>query len=169
MLHRVIFTAGVTFSSDLRFIGMDWMKSWLLFFGFALFPAILLVSCTALLRTVNSGYDVTGIVGEPKENGYLLRIESASRLKNVQAWIGQDNWLYITIPDTNVNENRLSRLRTDSVITGVKFFRYENSVQLTVKLSQPFGHVEVLQYPDNDNVYVVLYKKAAGPLESNSQ
>ncbi len=137
--------------------------------GFAAAVATTLVSCAALFTSTFSVYDITGITVEPKTNGYLFRIAATSEIKHVEAWIGANNWLYITIPDTNFNQNGLNELKRDSVVAGVKLFRYKESVQLTVKLNESFAHVTVLRYPGSNDIYVALYKETADANGTNSQ
>ncbi len=121
-----------------------------------------LQSCTAVMNSFSSNYVVTGIFGEPKANGYLLKIEATGRIKHVEAWIGENKWVYVTIPDTNVDETRLKSLKHDSIVKGIKLFRYKDSVQLSVQLSESFSHVDVVRYPNNNNIYVILFKEQQG-------
>ncbi len=72
--------------------------------------------------------------------------------------MGPGNWLYISIPDTNLDSDRLSNLASCPVVSGMQFFRYHGSVQVTLHMKTKFDHVSVLNYRDDNNVYVVLYK-----------
>ena len=134
------------------------MLRWLIagmFFGMI---GILMSSCTAVYTTSESAFNIAGIVAEQKSNGYVLKIEAVKRVGNVEAWIGQDNWLYITIPDTSIDVAQLKGLEKSPVIAKVQLFTYQTAAQITLQLKEKFDHVEVLRYPDDNNVYVVLYQ-----------
>lgn len=103
-------------------------------------------------------YDVSGLVPEAKSNGYVLKIEAAKDIGKVEAWIGADNWLYITIPDTSVDFKKLDEVKKSALVRNAHFFRYKSSVQITLQLDGKYHDVQVLRYPRDRNVYVVLYQ-----------
>ena len=119
--------------------------------------SVFLVSCASIFSSSVPSFNISGITSEPRKNGYIFRIDASHKIGNVEAWIGEDNWLYISIPDTSVNSRQLNELKKCSVVASVKFFRYAGSVQVTLQLKQKFDHVGVLSYPGDNNVYVVLY------------
>lgn len=119
--------------------------------------SVLLASCASIFSSRTPSFNISGITAEPRTNGYIFRIDASQKIGNVEAWIGEDNWLYISIPDTSVNSRQLNELTTCSIVARVKFFRYAGSVQVTLQLKQKFDHVGVLSYPSDNNVYVVLY------------
>ncbi len=120
--------------------------------------AISLTSCTSLYTSRTTSFNVLGIYPEKRENGYVFRIEAAEDIGKVEAWISQDNWLYMSIPDTSVDTSQLNSLAGCPVVSNMQFFRYTGSVQVTLRLKQKFDHVSVLNYPDDNDVYVVLYE-----------
>ena len=120
--------------------------------------SVLLVSCASIFSSRTPSFNISGITAEPRTNGYIFRIDASQKIGNVEAWIGEDNWLYISIPDTSVNSGQLNELTKSSVVSRVKFFRYAGSVQVTLQLTQKFDHVGVINYPGDNNVYVVLYQ-----------
>ncbi len=126
--------------------------------GVLFFAAILLQSCATLFTSSPGSYKITGIRPEERENGYIFRIEASGRIGKVEAWIGPDNWLYMTIPDTNLDAGSISNLTRCPIVSNMRFFKYKGSVQVTLHLNQKFDHTSVLNYANDDNVYVVLYK-----------
>jgi len=114
--------------------------------------------CTAVYTERNSDFDISGIVAEEKENGFVVKIETAKEIGGVEAWIGADNWLYISIPDTDVDLTKFDELKKNHLIEEAEFFHYPGSVQVTLRLKEKMDHLEVLHYPDDRNVYVVLYQ-----------
>ncbi len=120
--------------------------------------SIFLASCATLFTTAAGSYNISGIEAEGRSNGYVFTIEAAGKIGRVEAWMGPGNWLYISIPDTNLDSDRLSNLASCPVVSGMQFFRYHGSVQVTLHMKTKFDHVSVLNYRDDNNVYVVLYK-----------
>ncbi len=120
--------------------------------------ALLLASCTTLYTNRTGAYTIAGIQAEERTNGYVFKIEAAENIGRVEAWIGQNNWLYMSIPDTSINAGQLDQLRNCPVVANMQVFRYSSSVQVTLQLNKRFDHVGVLKYPGDHNVYVVLYK-----------
>lgn len=124
--------------------------------------AVLLVSCASLYTSGIRTYRITGINAEARTNGYVFKIEAMQKIGKVEAWVGQSNWLYISIPDTSIDATKLSELKKCPVVSKMEFFRYGSSVQVTLQLNEKFDHVGVLSYPDDNNVYVVLYRFTEG-------
>jgi len=116
-------------------------------------------SCTSFFTTSSEGFDVREIVPEPRENGCVLKIVSRKEIDNVSAWIGQGNWLYISIPDTSINLAQINRLSDSRSVERTQVFRYQSAVQITLLMKDKFDHADVLHYPDDTNIYVVLYKQ----------
>ncbi len=125
---------------------------------FAAALSVLLVSCASVFTYRAPSFNITGITPEPRTNGYVFRIDAYQKIGKVEAWIGEDNWLYLSIPDTSIDSRQLNDLTKCPVVAMMKFFRYAGSVQVTLQLREKFDHVEVLSYPGDNNVYVVLYQ-----------
>lgn len=120
--------------------------------------AVLLTSCAAVYTSSSRPFVVTGIQPEERTNGYIFKIKTAGKIGKVEAWIGPDNWLYMSIPDTNIDAGSLDNLVKCPIVSGMQFFHYRASVQVTLHLNAKFDHVSVLRYKGDENVYVVLYK-----------
>ncbi len=144
-----------TFASRTERISCGGM--WLLI-AFLLIAGALFSSCSSVSLMSVPAYDVSGLVAEQKSNGYVLKIEASKPIGKVAAWIGQDNWLYITIPDTSVDFSKLNELKKSSLVRNTHFFRYESSVQVTLQLNGEFHDLQVLRYPEDKNIYIVLYQ-----------
>jgi hypothetical protein len=125
--------------------------------AFVLVVAVVLESCATVFTSRSSVFAVSGIFPEKRNNGYVFKIEASRQLGKVEAWIGQDNWLYMSIPDTSINTVQLKDLTDCPVVSKMQLFRYSGSVQVTLLLNAKFDHVGVLSYPGERNVYVVLY------------
>ncbi len=124
--------------------------------------SIYLSSCSSVSVMSVPEFDITRIVPEPKANGYLLKIEASREVGKVAAWIGQGNWLYITIVDTSIDFKKLDDLKKSPLVRNTRIFRYESSVQVTLQLNGQFRDVQVLRYPGDNNIYIALYRENSG-------
>ncbi len=91
-------------------------------------------------------------------NGGVVKIIAAKKINNVEAWLGNNNWLYITIPDTSISTLWLNRLKKNLLVEKTEFFRYAEAVQVTLKLREKMDHVEIIRYPDDNNIYIALFE-----------
>jgi len=119
---------------------------------------ILFAACATIYAPTQHEYDVSQITAVGKSNGGIIKIFADKRINDVAAWLGDNNLLYITIPDTSIDARRLSQLVKSSMVAKVEFFRYKEAVQVTLQLREKMDHVEVVHYPGNYDVYVVLYQ-----------
>lgn len=126
--------------------------------GAVAFAAMVIQSCATVFTPYTTSPRISGIKAEQRSNGYIFKIEAHGKIGRVEAWVGPDNWLYMSIPDTSVNQAGADALRGCPIVSDMRFFRYRESVQVTLHLNQIFDHVSVINYPNDDNVYVVLYK-----------
>jgi hypothetical protein len=119
--------------------------------------SVFLVSCASIFTSSTHSFNISGITAEQRSNGYVFKINATQKIGNVEAWIGEGDWLYMSIPDTSVNSRQLDDLARCPIVSSMKIFRYAGSVQVTLQLKQKFDHVAVLRYPDDNDVYIVLY------------
>jgi len=121
------------------------------------FACFLFSACAAIYTRMPSAFDISEITAMPKTNGAIVKIVAARKIDDVTAWLGDDNWLYITIPDTSINMKRLEQLKKNPLVARTEFFRFAEAVQVTLQLREKMSHLQILQDPDNDDVYVMLY------------
>ena len=114
-------------------------------------------ACAAIYTMMHPGYDVSAITATKKSNGIVFKITAQRKISDVEAWLGAGQWLYITIPDTSINVSQLNQLEGTQMVVKTEFFRYLQAVQVTLKLREEMDHVEIVRYPDSDDIYVVLY------------
>ncbi len=134
----------------------DMLKRWVITGVVCAILCVSMSSCTTLYNS-SPKYDISGVFEEYRTNGLVFKIVSAKYLKGVEAWLGEDNWLYITIPDSSMKVSQLHSLDGSKAVEKTQFYKHQSSVQVTIKLKQKFDHVDVLRYPDDRNTYVVLY------------
>ncbi|MCI0706575.1 MAG: N-acetylmuramoyl-L-alanine amidase [Ignavibacteriae bacterium] len=102
-------------------------------------------------------FDITGIELEPRLNGYLMTIKASRKLNEVEAWLKQDGWLFVTVPEATVDTMAFKRARTFGAIREILVFPSPTSVQLTFRVApdvQP--PAEIISDPTSNNIYISL-------------
>jgi len=122
---------------------------------------VLFISSCASMYTENEKlYDITKISAAEKENGLVVKISAAKKIGTVEAWIGDDNWLYITIPDTNIDFDQIMELEKNPMFVKMEYFKMNQVIQLSLQMKKKADQLEVVRYPDYNDVYIALYKFA---------
>jgi N-acetylmuramoyl-L-alanine amidase len=98
----------------------------------------------------DSGFDVTGMKIEEKENGTEVRILSRKPLKDYESWLkpeGNDTWLYVTLSSTKVDTTALAATSPAGMIRAVYVFPSPMSVQITFKVK---GNIKSTEWLPSD-------------------
>ncbi len=117
--------------------------------------AIFLSSCATFVST---SYDISDMVVEQKQNGYLIELSAHRPVKDVTAFISKDNWLVITLVGATVDFDRLRTWPPDDLISQVQVVGYSTSVQLTLKLKKDFHTCDVVHPPDSNDIDIALFR-----------
>jgi hypothetical protein len=117
--------------------------------------AVLVSSCATMFTP---SYDISGMNVEQKENGYLFELSARRPIKDVTAFISQDNWLVITLVGATVDFDRLRTWPPNDLIARVQVVGYSTSVQLTLKLKKHFHSCDVVRPPDSNNIDIALFE-----------
>ncbi|MGO9481678.1 MAG: hypothetical protein ACLP05_07855 [Candidatus Kryptoniota bacterium] len=138
----------------LNFYGKDSKAAVLI----AAMASFMFAACAAVYTESEASFDVRAITASQRSNGGVVKIIAAKKINNVEAWLGNNNWLYITIPDTSISTLWLNRLKKNLLVEKTEFFRYAEAVQVTLKLREKMDHVEIIRYPDDNNIYIALFE-----------
>lgn len=115
-------------------------------------------SCATMYTGNEKSFDITQISATEKTNGFVVTISATKKIGNVEAWIGNDNWLYLTIPDTNVNLAQITSLKKNPLFMKIEYFKMNEVVQLSLQMKDKVDQLDVVRYPDDNDVYIALYK-----------
>ncbi len=102
-------------------------------------------------------FDVYDVAIDRRSNGYLLRIKTARKIKDYEIWLGQNNWLYITIANAKINISKIKKLSAPNLVSKIELIPYGSSVQLSFKLIPKIKHYEVIVDKDTDDILIALY------------
>ena len=118
-------------------------------------------------------FDITGIEIEPRLNGYVLTILASKKLNDVETWLKQDGWLFVTIPDATVDTMAIKNARPYGAIRQILVFPSPTSVQLTFRVAPDVvPPPEIISDPESNNVFINLRTKSEvekGELERKRQ
>jgi N-acetylmuramoyl-L-alanine amidase len=89
--------------------------------------------------------EISAITLDEKTNGTLIRIRSASKLSDIETWLRQDNWLYVTIPDARADTTALNATPGAGVVRGVVAIQTPTALQLTFRLTGKIATSEVIR------------------------
>ncbi len=115
-------------------------------------------ACTTFYTARGNLFDISGISAETRTNGIVVTISATKQIGHVEAWIGDNNWIYITIPDTSVDFTRLRRLEENPIIAEMKCFKYAEAFQISLQIKEKVDQLDVVRYPDDYDVYISLYR-----------
>ena len=105
----------------------------------------------------NSIFDVRDLTIERKSNGYLICLSANKHIEGIEAFISKSNWLIITIANASMDMNKVRSLKPVGIIQKIEIDKFESSVQLSMKLSEKGGRVEVVHDPETNDIFVDLF------------
>ncbi len=111
----------------------------------------------AEVKSVKPRFDIYGAGVDQRNNGYLLRFFAWRKIKDYEVWLGQNNWLYITILGASVDISQIKKLAPSKVISKVEIVQYSQSVQISLKLVPKVKHYEVVSGNDSNDILIALY------------
>lgn len=109
-----------------------------------------------------AGPDITTVVLESKANGMLLRIPCARPLTDLETWLRDDGWLYVTIANARADIAAINRIRPDGLVREIVAIQSPTSVQLTFRLAGRIAASEVLRSADSLDILILLRTPGAG-------
>ena len=115
-------------------------------------------------------YDITRVEMESKANGMVIRIPAAPQFTDVEHWIRQDGWLYVTIAGAKADVAALGRTEPEGLVRKVVAIQSTGSVQLSFKLRSTPEAAELSRDPDNGDILFTLRTSGVvKPLETTSE
>lgn len=108
-----------------------------------------------------SPFDITGIEIEPKLNGYLLIIKATKKLKDVEAWLKHDGWLFLTVANARADVPTINRTKPSGAIKQILTFQSPTAVQLTFRVTPDIEKAEVFNDPKSNDLLVTLHSRSA--------
>ncbi len=149
---------GVVVASGSYFVPM---KSFLRFFNNIHHPSITYNGTLLLVGTapVTPLYEINSVILEPKSNGMLIRIPAPRPMKDLESWLRNDGWFYVTIPDARADTTAIDRTKPIGLVRKIVAIQSPMSVQLTFKLSGTISSTELIQNPVSNDIVITIRTK----------
>jgi N-acetylmuramoyl-L-alanine amidase len=103
-------------------------------------------------------FDVPSVTLEPKANGMLIRVSATRRLVDVESWLRQDNWLYVTLPEIHADTAAINAMPPTGLVRQIVAVQTPTSVQLTFRLEGKIAIADLLR-EDNSNDLLIAVRK----------
>jgi N-acetylmuramoyl-L-alanine amidase len=103
-----------------------------------------------------SAFQIPTIDLEPKSNGMLIRIRSTKHVKDMESWLRQDGWLYVTLVDVKADVARINALKGNGIVKDIVAIQSPTSVQLTFKLVGTIAATEILREDDSEDILIAV-------------
>ncbi|MCC6395541.1 MAG: N-acetylmuramoyl-L-alanine amidase [Bacteroidetes bacterium] len=103
-----------------------------------------------------SAFDIPTVFLEPKTNGMLIRIPSSKRIEDVESWLRQDGWLYVTLVDVKADVKTINAIKETGIVKDVVAIQSPTSVQLTFKLAGKIAASEILREDGSQDILVSI-------------
>jgi len=103
---------------------------------------------------------VADIMGQEKANGAIIQVAMTKLPKNLEAAIGQDNSLYLTLLPAIADTLAVDSLPPSEVYSNVLAIQNPNSVQLVFKLKQNYLSKQIFVDSAQNSILVALYSEA---------
>ena len=104
-----------------------------------------------------SAFDIADLIVEQRKNGYLVRIKSKRHFDEYEAWLRQDNWLYVTIANARADTNRLNAIKPTGIVQRLVAIQSPTAVQLTFKLKEHAESAQILPDPSSDDLLLSIH------------
>ncbi len=101
-------------------------------------------------------FDITGLSSEKMKNGYLLRIRTARRLSDVDRFLRNSVWLYVTVSNATADTARLNKMMPFGIVRELITVQSPTSVQLAFFLDKKIADAEIIQDASSSDILVAL-------------
>jgi N-acetylmuramoyl-L-alanine amidase len=102
---------------------------------------------------------VSSLTMETKANGMLIRMPLSPTLKNVEHWITEAGWLYVSVAGGKGNISALNATKPAGFIKKIEATQFEGSLQVAFRLNDRSVTEEVSRDPANGDLIVMLRKE----------
>jgi len=106
--------------------------------------------------TSEHAVDIATLELMQKSNGMLVRIPSSKPLPDLESWLRQDGWLYLTIADAKADTGVINKLSPTGLIRRIVAIQSPTSVQLTFQLSGKIATSEILRAEGSNDILLSI-------------
>ncbi len=106
--------------------------------------------------TTASVFDIVGLSSEKMKNGYLIRIHTTRRLTNVDRFLRNNVWLYVTVSNATADTTALNKMLPFGIVRELIAVQSPTSVQLAFFLAKKIAGAEIVQDAASNDILVAL-------------
>jgi len=105
---------------------------------------------STLLGNMNA-HQVQLVTYHEKTNGILIRVvvSNVPEVNNIAAWVGQENWFYLTLNESVFAENVLENLKAKLPLLEIEGIQNQESVQIGFLMEHFISDFEIFHSPSN--------------------
>ena len=98
-----------------------------------------------------SAHQIQLVTYHKKTNGVLIRIvvSNVPEANNIAAWVGQENWFYLTLNEAVFAENVLENLKAKPPLLEIEGIQNQESVQIGFLMENFISDFEIFHSPSN--------------------
>jgi N-acetylmuramoyl-L-alanine amidase len=101
-------------------------------------------------------FDVVGLSSEKMKNGYLIRIHTTRPLTNVDRFLRNNVWLYVTISNAAADTTALNKMLPFGIVRELIAVQSPTSVQLAFFLAKKIAGADIIQDAASNDILVAL-------------
>ena len=111
-----------------------------------------------------NAHQVQLVTYHEKTNGILIRVvvSNVPEVNNIAAWVGQENWFYLTLNESVFADNVLENLKAKSPLLEIEGIQNKESVQLGFLMEHFISDFEIFHSPSNRVFLIHIWHELDG-------
>ena len=118
---------------------------------------------STLLGNMNA-HQIQLVTYHKKTNGVLIRVvvSNVPEVDNIAAWVGQENWFYLTLNEAVFSENVLENLKAKPPLLEIEGIQNQESVQIGFLMEHFISDFEIFHSPSNRVFLIHIWHELDG-------
>ena len=111
-----------------------------------------------------NAHQVQLVTYHEKTNGILIRVvvSNIPEVNNIAAWVGQENWFYLTLNESVFADNVLENLKAKSPLLEIEGIQNKESVQIGFLMEHFISDFEIFHSPSNRVFLIHIWHELDG-------
>jgi len=111
-----------------------------------------------------NAHQVQLVTYHEKTNGILIRVvvSNVPEVNNIAAWVGQENWFYLTLNESAFADNVLENLKAKSPLLEIEGIQNKESVQIGFLMEHFISDFEIFHSPSNRVFLIHIWHELDG-------
>ena len=124
---------------------------------------IFILIFSTLLGNMNA-HQIQLVTHHQKTNGVLIRVvvSNIPKVDNIAAWVGQENWFYLTLNEAVFAENVLENLKAKPPLLEIEGIQNQESVQVGFLMEHFISDFEIFHSPSNRVFLIHIWHELDG-------